>query len=1268
MDNEGDPNESNTQADGNGIAIGRINIGGDVSGDITIGHGYTAKQVSILLEQISATFQPKPFDGRCPYKGLDVFEEEDAELFFGREKLVEDLVARIKVSRTLFVTGPSGSGKSSLVRAGLIHALKQGGIKNSERWLYETMKPGRDPIGELGRVASSLASSTNAEDEIRAKALTDKTIFNRWCEIALKDGRDKRAVIFIDQFEEVFTQINKEEERVAFLNLLTHAATIEAGRIIILFAMRSDFVSNCATYPALNELLSQQFRQIGAMQPEELVSAMAQPALRVGLRIDPDLIAQVINDMKGEPGALPLMQFTLKDLFDAQQAKGGLIALTLDDYIQNGGIQKSLERHADAAFAMLEASEQELARWIFGGLIEIGRGTQDTRRTALFDELIPPNTKAENVEVIVHKLADARLIITDEQAGRDIVTISHEKLIDAWPWLKKLVNENRDVIALQNEIANDAKEWDDHRRDSSYLYRGARLASAHEKLEAGILVLSDLAQIFVNTGSEIEENERLKEEARRQKELDDARRLAEAEAQRAEEQTRSATKLRQRARFLAMSLVVALISAGVAIFYGVQSQRQARSARVGELTATTVNLREFQPLLSLLMGIESFRFEPNLQTSSVLIDNLNLDPQVLQYFSGQSENLKGVAVSISPDGKVLASASDDGAITLWDLQTRQQIGVLPGKSSNIAMSLAFSPDGKTLASGHEANTITFWDVRTQDPIGSPLTGHSKIVRSVAFSPDGKTLASGSEDETIILWDVQTHQTIGQPFTGHSAVIYSIAFSPDGQTLASGSVDQTVILWDIQTHKPISQPFTGHTDWVKSVVFSPDGKVIASGGVDETIILWNTKTHQQIGKPMTDHSGEIRSLAFSPDGNVLASGSADKTIILWDVKTQDPVSQPFTGHTERVVSIAFSPDGKTLASAGDDGLTILWDAQTRLPMGQVLSGHNNSVTSVAFSPNGKIFASASNDQSIIIWDSLTGQPIGDPIISISLPIKSIAFSPDGETLAAGYADGKIILLDILTRATIGTPLSKHHENITNIAFSPDGKVLASASLDDTIILWEVQTHKSIGQPLTGHSADVWSVAFSPEGTTLASGGADNNIILWDLKTQKPRGLPLSGHSKRVNSVAFSPDGKFLASGSFDRTIMLWDVQTQKPIRLPLVEHSSTVWSIAFSPDGKTLASGSADNTIILWDFLTFQTIGQPLRGDSSSITSLAFSSDNKSLASGSSNGDVILWDLDPESWIQKTCQRIDRNFTSGEWVQYFEDQAYRITCLQWPSGK
>jgi energy-coupling factor transporter ATP-binding protein EcfA2 len=653
------------QADDHSIAFEELHVGGNVAGDIRIGHtiGYTADQVSVLLKQITTTLQPKKFDGRCPYKGLDVFEEEDAELFFGRERLVHELTGRVKESRTVFITGPSGSGKSSLVRAGLIHALKQGKIKSSDRWLYETMKPGREPIKDLA-LAFSRLKSPELEDYFLTHS-NETDILNKCAESVLSSRKDQRFLLFIDQFEEIFTQINSEEERVAFINMLAHAGTIENGRVMVLFAMRSDFVSNCATYPLLNELLSQEFRQIGAMQPDELVSAIALPARHVGLPVEHELIAQIINDMRGEPDALPLMQFALKDLFDAKQAAGGVIALTLKDYLQHGGIHKSLERHADATFAKLSESEQELTRSIFSGLIEIGRGTQDTKRTALFDELIPANTKAEEVEVIVRKLADARLIITDEQAGKDTVTISHEKLIEAWPWLKKLVNENRDAIALQNEIASDGKEWGDHQRDPSYLYTGARLANALEQLEAKRIVLSDLSQDFVDASQEAEEAEKRKEEQRQQKELDDARKLTEVEAQRAEEQTRSAANLRRRSLYLTIALIAALIAVSAAVFFGFQSRQQANIALARQLVAQAQSInatRNSKQMSAVLLAIHSMNIFPISEATQILLNNNSSARPVARMTHDDGVN----SVAFSPDGKYAVSGSLDGTAHVWE--------------------------------------------------------------------------------------------------------------------------------------------------------------------------------------------------------------------------------------------------------------------------------------------------------------------------------------------------------------------------------------------------------------------------------------------------------------------------------------------------------------------------------------------------------------------------------------------------------------------------
>ena len=1266
MSEENKRDEPKVQADDSSIAIGKIEVGGDVSGNITIGNtGYTAEEVSVLIKQISSTFQPKPFDGRCPYKGLDVFEEEDAELFFGREKLVDDLVSRVKDSRTLFVTGPSGSGKSSLVRAGLIHALKSGALKkaHSENWLYATMKPGRDPIAEIARATAGLANSTNAGDEIRAKAMGDETIFARWCEIALKEGRDKRAMLFIDQFEESFTQINNETERMAFLNLLTHAATVENGRVIILFSMRSDFVSNCATYPQLNAILNQQFVQIGAMQPEELVSAIAQPALRVGLRIDPDLIAQIINEMKGEPGALPLMQFALKDLFDSQGEKSGVIALTLNDYLQRGGIHKALERHADDSFSKLNKTEQELARSIFSGLIEIGRGTQDTRRTALFDELIPANAKADDVEAIVQKLADARLITTDEQAGKDTVTISHEKLIDAWPWLKKLVNENRDVIALQNEISADAKEWDEHRRDASYLYTGGRLVNVREKLGAKKLVLSGVANEFIQMGY------------RKQHQGQMARFLSIAAVMASVvigalvfsyQSTANSNRLAEQSNLFA-NTQQAIASTSQA--NAEEAQKQAKISRVGELAAQSVSLRDTNFQISLLLGVEAINELdediPSVRAQSVLLENSQTNPRLEQFLNGNTGPV--VSAIFSPDGKTLASGTYDKDIILWDVKTRQPIDKLIGHTS-IIRSIAFNPDGSIMASGSQDNTIILWNMKTRQPL-KKLSGHLKSLTSVAFSPDGKTLASSSEDTTIILWDVEKGQAIGQPLSGHSRSVRSVVFSPDGKTLASGGDDGKIILWDVKTGDTVGEMQIEYIDpvfmvkvpsSVLSVAFSPDGKRLASGDKGKNVTLWNVKTGQPT-QTLSRHLDIVRTLTFSPDGNTLASGSADRTIILWDVETGQFRDQ-LLGHSLLINSLSFSPDGGTLASGSGDATIILWDMNLRRPLSRSLSRDTDFVPilSIAFSPDGKTLASGSYDQSIILWDVEKGQSIGNqPLLGHTIIVRSVVFSPDGKTLASGSYDQTITLWNVEKRQAIVT-LSGHSDPVTSIAFSPNGKTLASGSEDTTVMLWDVGKGQAIGQPLSGHTASVNSVAFSPDGRMLASGSGDGSIILWDVMTHKAI-VTLSGHSVSVNSVAFSPDGKTLASGSGDRSIILWDVKTHKVI-VTLGGHSDSVIGVAFSPDGKKLASGSLDQTIILWDVKNHQRIGS-FSGYPAPIESLVFSQDGNTLASSSI--DITLWDANEQLWAVASCQRAGRNFTRNEWNIYFPNEAYRPTCPNFP---
>ncbi|PQE28651.1 vegetative incompatibility het-e-1 protein [Rutstroemia sp. NJR-2017a WRK4] len=491
--------------------------------------------------------------------------------------------------------------------------------------------------------------------------------------------------------------------------------------------------------------------------------------------------------------------------------------------------------------------------------------------------------------------------------------------------------------------------------------------------------------------------------------------------------------------------------------------------------------------------------------------------------------------------------------------------------SSWSTSVAYSPDGKMVASGSEDETIRLWDTMTGTALQT-LEGHSSWVTSVAFSPNSKMVASGSNDKTIRLWDVITGTAL-RTLNGHSDSVNSVAFSPDSKIMASsGNEDGSIQLWDMTTGIPL-QIVEGHSSWVNSVAFSPDGKIVASGSADKTIRLWNTAEGTWL-QTLTGHSSWVNSVAFSPDGKIVASGSADKTIRLWDIITGAAL-RTLNGHSDSVGSVAFSPDSKKVVSA--DGRIRLWDAATGTLL-QTLKGHLDSVDSVAFSPDSKIMASSgSQDGSIQLWDMTTGIPL-QIVEGHSSWVYSVAFSPDGKIVASGSADKTIRLWDTAEGTWLQT-LEGHSDSVTSVAFSPDGKIVASGSNDKTIRLWDTAEGTWL-QTLEGHSDSVTSVAFSPDGKIVASGSADKTIRLWD--TAEGTWLQtLTGHSDSVTSVAFSPDGKIVASGSADKTIRLWGTAEGTQLQT-LVGHSGWVESVAFSPDGMKVASDSDDGTIRLWD--------------------------------------------------------------------------------------
>jgi len=499
------PSSDNVQGDkvmGNKIDGDQITADIDSSQAVAIGRGATAINYGLTIEQVQHLFtdwraaeQATVWTGHNPYVGLNAFQENDAEYFFGRETLVDDLLTRVQTSTFITIAGPSGSGKSSVARAGLFHALRTGRIDRSNEWQLAAMQPRGNPIEQLADAIARLTKLTETKTQLLDAAIDNPLALHEQTELILSDAPRQRLVLLVDQFEETYTQTKDDAIRAAFINLLTSTASVENGRTIIVLALRSDFISSCASFPALRELMSEQFMLVGAMDPPELAKAIALPAIKVGAEIDSALVSRILDDMKGEPGALPLMSFALRDLFEAGKTQAGQpMDITLQEYLDRGGIDKALQRHADEVFADFTPQQQKLAEGIFTRLIEVGQGRVDTRRTATFTELVPAGTETNQVAAVVQTLAQegVRLITTDsienatgigqpENSGTT-VTLAHEKLIEAWPRLHTLVNENRTLIDLQNQINTDAQAWQTS-KDTGFLYRGGRLIQVEEKLE-----------------------------------------------------------------------------------------------------------------------------------------------------------------------------------------------------------------------------------------------------------------------------------------------------------------------------------------------------------------------------------------------------------------------------------------------------------------------------------------------------------------------------------------------------------------------------------------------------------------------------------------------------------------------------------------------------------------------------------------------------------------------------------------------------------------
>jgi WD40 repeat protein/DNA-binding SARP family transcriptional activator len=1074
--------------------------------------------------------------GACPYRGLSAFREVDAPFFFGRESFTERVSAAVQERPLVAViVGSSGSGKSSAVYAGLLPRLRDAGD-----WLIADFRPGHQPFHAL---AAALLPSLEP-----GLAETDRLIETRKLAVALREGdlalfdvvgrvlekspATRRALLLIDQFEELYTLCPQPDVRRRFLDTLLAAVEPSGERhaspLVLLLTLRADFMGQALAHRPFADALQEASLLMGPMTREELRAAILKPAEKQGAALEAGLVERLLDDVGEEPGNLPLLEFALTLLWERLDYGW----MTHAAYEGIGRVEGALALYAEQVYGALEVGEREGARRVFVQLVQPGEGTEDTRRTATRAEL------GDDTWELVQHLADKRLVVTGRDAARgdETVEVVHEALIQRWGQLQAWMAHDRAFRTWQERLRGALRAWEGSDQDQGALLRGAPLAEAESWVVEREDELSPAEVDFVQAGVALRERRRVEREQRR----------------------------RRVVLSLAGGLVLAVALALVAVFFARQSDQdrqaadeQAEIAFSREVAAAALANLEVDPERSILLALQTLSTRHTFEAESALHRAILASP-VRQTFVNQETG--SFFIAASPDGQRLF-VSGRGGGTMWDIANGGIVftHTVPGR---LATQADFSPDGSLLAlpavdyysDAPAPGRVTIINAETGNELINFVAQHPAIWQA-AFSPDGRLLTI-IDDTRVKMWDVETTLAAGTSQLVHTLCCLDdgesyMAFSPDGRHLAANTLGKEFAkVWDVASGAEL---FTVGPK-IGRVVFSPDGNYLVSSDAG-LIQIWDATTGERLSSVTSpDYSGANR-VSFSPDGSLLATSNLSGQVIVWRFSLEGMQQlQTFRGHRDSANAV-FSPDGNYLFTSSNDGTTRIWD----------------------------LFPAASGELGAI--NNRAGIPgfINDVVVSA-----------DGSTLVTVGGDGMLRIWNTATwEEEMGLPA--HEDGIRALDFRSDGRLLATASEDGTVKVWETDTwqpqlvisaHESQANLAFFPFPGVMDVAFSPDGQRLATGGADGQASIWDAVTGE-RLLNLTDHTGWVNRIAFSPDGSLLATASAtgDATVKIWDTSAGRLLQTLAPENWRTdnrgFWAVDFSPDGSLLIVGRSDGFAEMW---------------------------------------------------------------------------------------